>query len=613
MVLLFALRICVVAGRRSEITDTGPLSADMAEQGDQMGRPLGALKGRTKQADEFALWLREVTEGVAVRTLEQHFPYGKSSWSEFRDGSRLPRQQLVEQVTARYLREPAMKARQLARGTGLLAAAHQAAKDLDRDGMHTMPLPGPRAAGSDPVAEAYLRLDDARLMQIEAMRQLAASERRREKLEDMVSVLEERCTLLEGERDRAREDAQAELQHELQMSTEYRRQADEKLEHARRAEKRAYELRLAAEKRVTRERIVLRRMDQETHHVPPVTAPQSVAQDLDLPPLEQIHRVLEAVQEQLDTQEDELNDLDQQIDLGSRGSAGEDVLRTIRGHVIEHPAPVNGEDVREQRQDNPRKLLTSDDVKRRADDPRMPRVSEQTPDAREGQSEELVKSLETATTPAALSTALSRLRRRTGQSAISDLTQAAFPGRLKDDLVLMTVMRWIDGEVLPDTWLHLKNLVRAMGATDHEVEAFHQAYTRTVDAHLPAWSSQDLSDLGAVLRSSRERLASQRDWVMTAVGPGIIVLLLTAYTAGLRAGSPPSTPKLIGYAAVVLLVCIAALHSAVRRVRAEERSESNGASRMRLVTTLAAFPAGLVIPWAFDTTGQWAAVLVGLL
>ncbi|MFJ5050417.1 hypothetical protein [Streptomyces sp. NPDC088719] len=269
MVLLFALRICVIAGRRSEITDIGPLSADKAEQGEQMGRPLGALKGRTKQADEFALWLREVAKGATVRTLEEHFPYGKSSWSEFRDGSRLPRQQLVEQVTARYLREPDMRAHQLARGTGLLAAAHQAAKDLDRDGMHNMPLPGPRAAGSDPVSEAYLRLDDARLMQIEAMRQLAASERRRDKLEDVVSVLEERCTLLEGQRDRAREDAQAELQHELQMSTEYRRQADEKLEHARRAEKRAYELRLAAEKQVTRERIALRRMDRRHDTYPP--------------------------------------------------------------------------------------------------------------------------------------------------------------------------------------------------------------------------------------------------------------------------------------------------------------------------------------------------------
>ncbi|MFH9656685.1 hypothetical protein ACH4MN_37205 [Streptomyces anulatus] len=178
--------------------------------------------------------------------------------------------------------------------------------------------------------------------------------------------------------------------------------------------------------------------------------------------------------------------------------------------------------------------------------------------------------------------------------------------------MLMTVMRWIDGEVLPDTWLHLKNLVRAMGANDHEVEAFHRAYTRTVDARLPALSSQDLSDLEAASPSGKG-LARQRDRIMAALGPGLIILLLTAYTAGLRAASPPSTPKPIGYAAVVLLVCIAALRSAAIRARTEERCESNGASRMRLITTLAAFPAGLAIPWAFDTTGQWAAVLVGLL
>ncbi|MEV7641358.1 hypothetical protein AB0O32_15580 [Streptomyces rubiginosohelvolus] len=576
-----------------------------------MGRPLGVLKGRTEQANEFALWLREITKGVTVRTLEEHFPYGKSSWSEFRDGSRLPRHQLVEQVTARYLREPAMRAHQLARGKRLLTDAHQAANDLERDGVHTMPLPGPRATGSDPMAEAYLRLDDARLMQIEAMKQLAASERRREKLEDMVSVLEERCTLLEHERDRAREDAQAELQHELQMSTEYRRQADEKLEHARRAEKRAYELRLAAEKQVTKERIALRRMDQEAGDVP-VTAPHSVAQNLDLPPLDQIHRILEVVQEQLDTQDDELNDLDQQIDLGSRQHVGEEALRTIQGHVIEHHTSANREDVREQGQDNPRKLLTSDDKKRRADDSRAGRP-EQTPDALDGQSQELVRGLETATTPAALSTALARLRRRTGQNTISDLTQAAFPGRLKDDLVLMTVIRWIDGEVLPDTWLHLKNLVRAMGATDQEVEAFHRAYTRTVDAHLPTLSSQDLSDLETEPRPGTRLLARQRDLIMAVLGPCLVILLVSAYTAGLRADPLPSAAKVVGYGASVLLVCIAVLRSAVRGARAEERYESNGALRMRLITTLAALPAGLVTPWIFDAVGQWAAALVGLL
>ncbi|TYR53309.1 coiled-coil domain-containing protein [Streptomyces parvus] len=573
---------------------------------------MGVLKGRTEQANEFALWLREITKGVTVRTLEEHFPYGKSSWSEFRDGSRLPRHQLVEQVTARYLREPAMRAHQLARGKRLLTDAHQAARDLERDGVHTMPLPGPRPAGSDPMAEAYLRLDDARLMQIEAMKQLAASERRREKLEDMVSVLEERCTLLEHERDQAREDAQAELQHELQMSTEYRRQADEKLEHARRAEKRAYELRLAAEKQVTRERIALRRMDQEGADVPPATAPHSVAQNLDLPPLDQIHRILEVVQEQLDTQDDELNDLDQQIDLGSRQHVGEEALRTIQGHVIEHHISANREDVREQGQDNPRKLLTSDDKKRRADDSRV-RRPKQTPDTLDGQSQELVRGLETATTPAALSTALARLRRRTGQNTIRDLTQAAFPGRLKDDLVLMTVIRWIDGEVLPDTWLHLKNLVRAMGATDQEVEAFHRAYTRTVDARLPTLSSQDLSDLETEPRPGTRLLARQRDLIMAVLGPCLVILLVSAYTAGLRADPLPSAAKVVGYGASVLLVCIAVLRSAVRRAKTEERYESDSALRIRLITTLAALPAGLVTPWIFDAVGQWAAALVGLL
>jgi hypothetical protein len=64
------------------------LFLDKRETGEWMGRPLGALKGRTDQANEFARWLRRITAGVTVRALEEAFPYGKSSWSGFRDGSR---------------------------------------------------------------------------------------------------------------------------------------------------------------------------------------------------------------------------------------------------------------------------------------------------------------------------------------------------------------------------------------------------------------------------------------------------------------------------------------------------------------------------------------------
>ena len=107
-----------------------------------------------------------------MRVLEEDFPYGKSSWSGFRDGSRLPSADLVEQVAARYLREPVMRGRQLEYGLGLLAAAHQAAKDLEgRAAASSADLSVMLAANRrlDPVTAALLRLDDARLRQIEAM------------------------------------------------------------------------------------------------------------------------------------------------------------------------------------------------------------------------------------------------------------------------------------------------------------------------------------------------------------------------------------------------------------------------------------------------------------
>ncbi|MEU2057171.1 hypothetical protein [Streptomyces bungoensis] len=159
-----------------------------------------------------------------------------------------------------------MRERQLKHGLDLLAAAEQAAKDLEGQ------TSDPRAELSvtlaahrrlDPTTAALLRLDDARLRQIDAMQKLAASERRREELEAVVSVLEQRITILESEREQAKEETGAELQRELQMSLEYRRQADEKLRHARRAEERARQLRLAAEKQVARERVALLHVDRD--------------------------------------------------------------------------------------------------------------------------------------------------------------------------------------------------------------------------------------------------------------------------------------------------------------------------------------------------------------
>jgi hypothetical protein len=499
-----------------------------------MGRPLGTLKGRTEAANAFARWLRRITVGVTVRTLEKDFPYGKSSWSGFRDGSRLPTPELIKQVAEKYIPEPVMRARHLTEGLRLLEAA-QAANALEGDRDLPVPLPEPRRA--DPVVAALLRLDDARLRQIEAMQKLAASERRRAELDDTVSFLQERCTLLESERDRARQDAQAELHHELQMSREYRRQADEKLEHARRAEEKAYQLRLAAEKRVTLERMALRRLDQDIAQdsvLPPQPGP-SIVQELNLPPLHQIHDFLEAKQRQLDAQDEELNDLGEQIGLGGQPAVPETQShsRILQGRVVDSPLSSESQDVPELAQDNCGKPSTSENA------PRTPPTAEPQHDRLE-----LVIGLELVTTPAALSTALARLLQRAGRGSIKNLTQVAFPGSLKDDLLLMAVMRWIDGDALPETWPHLESLVRVMGATDREVVAFQHAYTRIIENFPSRDSALDLADLPrrrllphTFKRPSRP--ASALHWLMAIAGSCAVTILTTGYTAGLQAAPSP--------------------------------------------------------------------------
>ncbi|MEU4273154.1 hypothetical protein [Streptomyces sp. NPDC026092] len=430
--------------------------------------------------------------------METDFRYGKSSWSEFRDGSRLPPVGLVERVAERYVREPTQRARCLVDGLRLLEAAQEAARALDNERQHELSVrssaPG---RADDPALAAYLRLDDARVQQIEAMERLAASERQRRELEDTVSFLQERCTLLESERDRAREDVHAELQQELQMSLEYKRQADEKLEQARRAEEKAYVLRLAAEKQVTVERVALREISEQDRlqgGAPQDSAGASIIDELKLPPLNQIHAFLEAKQEQLDAQDHDLAHLDERIGRsGGPADPSSPSTRLVRGHVVRDALHEGGFDVQDPEQDITGEPLTSHNADRIAGGV-QPDGTRHTPAKRGG--EELVPGLEAVRTPAALSTALSQLLQRAGRQSIMNLTKEAFPGSLRDDLLLMTVMRWIDGNVLPDTWPHLESLVRVMGATDREVAAFHQAYTRIV-GNFPTSpeASPDLSEL----------------------------------------------------------------------------------------------------------------------
>ncbi|MCX4781370.1 SUKH-4 family immunity protein [Streptomyces sp. NBC_01264] len=273
-----------------------------------MGRPQGELRGRTAQANALAQWLRTVIGHVPVRDLEAALYVGKSSWGAYRNGSTLITEKLLTEVVDRYVADSAMRERQRAEGLRLLAEAETAGRTL-KEGGGQAPLMV-RQRPREPLALALLRLDDARLLQMEAMRKLADSEKQCTLLGSTVKVLQDRCLVLEQERDSARED-RARLQRELDLSLEYRRQAGEQLEHARQARSAAERLTLTADERVTRERMAVER---QAAGAAPAEEPEDARRDasgeaLGLPPLDQIEAVLRASRAQLEEQDEELDDL----------------------------------------------------------------------------------------------------------------------------------------------------------------------------------------------------------------------------------------------------------------------------------------------------------------
>ncbi|MFC9817520.1 RICIN domain-containing protein [Streptomyces virginiae] len=53
------------------------------------GRPQGALKGATEAADDLARFLVDLTAGLTVREMAQRYGGGKTSWGEYRSGTRI--------------------------------------------------------------------------------------------------------------------------------------------------------------------------------------------------------------------------------------------------------------------------------------------------------------------------------------------------------------------------------------------------------------------------------------------------------------------------------------------------------------------------------------------
>ncbi|MET9467297.1 hypothetical protein ABZY44_21325 [Streptomyces sp. NPDC006544] len=542
------------------------------------------------------MWLRKVTLGKAVRKLEEDFAYSTTSWSEFRSGSRLPSEELLKAVVERYVADPEMRVRQETQGLRLLADAKKAEAALGDTAAPppSAPLPVPVVRGTDEVTKALLRLDDARMRQIEALEKLASSERRRAQLENMVSVLQERCTVLEVERDRAREDVRAELESELQISREYRRQADEKLEHARRAEEKAYQLRLAAEQQVARERLAVNRIDEQTTDSAPkpsATGPEH----LGFPRLEQIRDVLEAAQEQLEVQDDELDDLEELIGLDPAPQDAP-LSRPASRTVPEQSGNAQGPDlmvVPEQPRDNPQDPTRQRPV---PDPPDMPSPPS------EGYKSLVQQLAETATTPEDLEAALQELRQRAGGTATWPTTA--------------------EGRKVPGDWNHLDRILTSLDATAPEISAFATAHGKISSNYPPEFrwvpdpeGTRAAAAAAAAVPLPRALPLLALDMALPVFETVLTGLITTAWFAALHADPGPAISKMtvygLGGLGLVLVTWVVAFITVVKQAEKLHRHIPVDAA---MAGPPIAFGLGSLAPFVgLDVVGEWAATLVALM
>ncbi|MFE7586428.1 hypothetical protein ACFU5Y_33230 [Streptomyces gardneri] len=434
-----------------------------------MGRPLSELKGRTEEANKLARWLRTVTGGVPVRTLAETFHSSTSVWTDYRNGSKLIPLKLLDQVVDKLV-EQDMRERVRENGRDLLAAAEEAAR---RPSPQTTPVAPALHHGRAPMpaalADVLLRLDDARLHQTEAIRKLAESEKRCSQLQDMVRFLQHQSIQLTEERDRALQGAREarDLQQALEQSEAFREQAVGQLEHARRAAQEAYDLRLAAEAKVATVQSQVRR----TTSLPSGTGdllPQPVGGGMELPPMERIAEVLQAAEEQLAEQDEELDELRSHLGL-DQPAEERDVPKVVEGHVVVG-SPAGGPqevdaDVHETCPDNANNPVTSTDT------------------APPREASEIVIALSTASSPEDLKRQLQVLRDRAQarlgltRAGESDIARHVF--RTSRAQAAMAVDAWLKGSSVPDVHL-IVQLMEAMGATQAETDAFLQARTRVL-------------------------------------------------------------------------------------------------------------------------------------
>ncbi|MFE7757613.1 hypothetical protein [Streptomyces sp. NPDC057429] len=569
-----------------------------------MGRPPGPLRGRTAQANALASWLRALTQGVTVRELESQFPYSRAAWSTYYNGSILIPKELLKDLLKRY----GLDSQERQEGLRLLREAEAAARYPE---VGQAPV---RPARTAVVAEAFLRLDEARVHQMEAMRKLAESEKRCEQLQSVVSMLNSQCTQLKLERDRAREDARAELQSELCQSLECQRQADEQLEHARRAQREAHEIRMAAEEHVVREQLTLQQMqDAGDAGEETPTAPAHTEPVFDVPPLDQISVVLRVAAEQLAEQDRDLDVLREQVGLRPVDRVPEGPM-IVPGQVVDStendqaavvpstPADHLDNDPVEVWATATAAIPSSAGWTGRKDDHATVRA----PGTTAGPSSEtaLLERLAMVHTPHEFGKQLRALCSfrhpwRAGEMVLAVLHRGNISPGLITAQELLTAQNWLEGTLLPYEY-QLDGILRASGVNPEVARAFRDARSRLEASHPKLMPSYHHRALG---------------WSAVSLGVVVIATLAATYMAAVKADPGPSVLLLLGAAVAGLIFSAAVWAAGVVISWGREPSVIETASMVAFFGVPFALPAGLVIQWipGLDAWGRWLAENIGLL
>ncbi|MFJ6015174.1 RICIN domain-containing protein [Streptomyces sp. NPDC092952] len=134
------------------------------------GRPQGGLKGQTEQANALAAFLRNLTKDFTVRELAERYKISKTSWGEYRAGTKTIELHLLRHVVRDLVRDERARAAVTARAEEL----HQLAKAAENS--PSPPTAALRTGGEPP--DQVLRAADADVREskelLQALREVIA-------------------------------------------------------------------------------------------------------------------------------------------------------------------------------------------------------------------------------------------------------------------------------------------------------------------------------------------------------------------------------------------------------------------------------------------------------